>query len=116
MLIPDQVPHYELPTVIEVRVVDRRASAEEELVERAAEALAGWLTVEAGREINPHDLRLKSFELVTWEDGSLGAPQPGIVYTQACVPGFKMVFLQGCRAFCVHGDWNGQLVSPDFPQ
>jgi hypothetical protein len=30
-------------------------------------------------------------EAVTWPDGSLGCPEPGIVYTQALVPGYWVV-------------------------
>jgi hypothetical protein len=29
-------------------------------------------------------------ERVTWSDGSLGCPQPGVGYTQALVPGFRI--------------------------
>ena len=30
-------------------------------------------------------------EPVTWRDGSLGCPQPGVAYTQALVPGYRVV-------------------------
>lgn len=30
-------------------------------------------------------------EAVTWNDGSLGCPQPGLAYTQALVPGYWVV-------------------------
>ena len=30
-------------------------------------------------------------ERVTWSDGSLGCPQPGMAYTQALVPGYWVV-------------------------
>jgi hypothetical protein len=30
-------------------------------------------------------------EAVTWPDGALGCPEPGIVYTQALVPGYWVV-------------------------
>ena len=29
-------------------------------------------------------------EAVTWPDGSLGCPEPGMAYTQALVPGFRV--------------------------
>jgi hypothetical protein len=35
-------------------------------------------------------LQLLSATAVTWRDGSLGCPQPGMVYTQALVPGYRV--------------------------
>ena len=36
------------------------------------------------------DLKVLSAEAVTWPDGSLGCPQPGMLYTQALVPGYRV--------------------------
>ncbi len=36
-------------------------------------------------------LTLLRAEAVTWRDGSLGCPQPGMMYTQALVPGYWVV-------------------------
>jgi hypothetical protein len=33
-------------------------------------------------------LEVKRAEAVTWPDGSLGCPEPGVLYTQALVDGF----------------------------
>lgn len=38
----------------------------------------------------PQALALISAEAVTWSDGSLGCPQPGRMYTQALVPGYRV--------------------------
>lgn len=38
-------------------------------------------------------------EAVAWPDGSLGCPQPGVVYTQALVPGYWVVLSQGGREY-----------------
>lgn len=35
------------------------------------------------------DIRVISSEKVTWRDGSLGCPEPGMGYTQALVPGWR---------------------------
>lgn len=37
------------------------------------------------------DLRVVSFEEVTWADGALGCAQPGQTYTMALVPGWRIV-------------------------
>ncbi len=35
-------------------------------------------------------IRVLSAEPVTWSDGSLGCPEPGMMYTQALVPGYRV--------------------------
>lgn len=35
-------------------------------------------------------VQIVSREAITWRDGSLGCPQPGIRYTQALVPGYRI--------------------------
>ena len=37
------------------------------------------------------DVKVVSAEAVTWPDGSMGCPQPGMMYTQALVPGYRIV-------------------------
>ncbi len=41
-------------------------------------------------QLAPEALLLVSAEAVTWRDGSLGCPQPGMGYTQALVPGWRV--------------------------
>ena len=41
--------------------------------------------------VDPDDLEVISAEEVTWPDGSLGCPEPGMSYTQALVDGSKVV-------------------------
>jgi hypothetical protein len=38
---------------------------------------------------------VESIEEVTWNDGSLGCPQPGMMYTQAIVPGWRITMTDG---------------------
>jgi hypothetical protein len=37
------------------------------------------------------DVHVERVEPVTWRDGSLGCPEPGMFYTQALVPGFRVI-------------------------
>jgi hypothetical protein len=53
--------------------------------------------VEAAKEdaatrsgLSPEAIKVLSAERVTWSDGSLGCPQPGMMYTQALVPGYRV--------------------------
>src|SRR6266542_4813408 len=58
-----------------------------ELVER--------LVAELGAELTrpPSDVQIESVEPVTWRDGSLGCPEPGMFYTQALVRGFRVILV-----------------------
>jgi hypothetical protein len=44
---------------------------------------------------------------VTWNDGSLGCPEPGQLYTQALVPGYWLVLEAGGRQFDFRADHDG---------
>jgi hypothetical protein len=50
-------------------------------------------------------------ESVTWRDGSLGCPRKGMMYTQALVPGWRIVLASGDRSFEYHSGLRG----PPFP-
>lgn len=39
---------------------------------------------------------------VTWPDGSLGCPQPGVMYTQALVPGHQLILQVGDTTASYH--------------
>lgn len=43
-----------------------------------------------------------SAERVTWRDGSLGCPQPGMFYTQALVEGSRVILESGGRRYDYH--------------
>jgi hypothetical protein len=47
---------------------------------------------------------------VTWSDGSLGCPQPDVMYTQALVPGWRIVLAAGSRSFEYHAGEVGRVV------
>ncbi len=55
-------------------------------------------------------LTLESEEPVEWNDGSLGCPEPGMMYTQAIVPGYRLTFSDGSRSYEVHTDQDGSRV------
>jgi len=47
-------------------------------------------------------------EQVTWGDGSLGCPEPGLVYTQNLVPGYLIVAKTDDRELTYHTDSREQ--------
>lgn len=53
---------------------------------------------------------LVSAEPVTWSDGSLGCPQPGMMYTQALAPGFRVHLRGAGRDWLYHASQRSQPV------
>jgi len=58
--------------------------------------------------LKPTELEVLSAEAVTWSDGSLGCPQPGMMYTQALVPGFRIRVRAGAETLHYHAGRSGQ--------
>lgn len=50
-------------------------------------------------------------EQVTWPDGSLGCPQPGRMYTQMLVEGFRVAAKTALGELTYHTDGRGNVVS-----
>lgn len=46
-------------------------------------------------------------EVVTWADGSLGCAQPGRMYTQALIPGWRLVVRSAGREAVYHASQGG---------
>ena len=56
----------------------------------------------------PDVLKVLSAEAVTWSDGSLGCPQPGMMYTQALVPGYRVRIQAGGQVLDYHAGRSGK--------
>ncbi len=52
-------------------------------------------------------LTLISKEHAEWRDSALGCPEPGMMYMQVIVPGYKLIFSDGTRAYEVHTGGQG---------
>ena len=50
-------------------------------------------------------------EQLTWSDGSLGCPEPGRMYTQMLVAGFRVVAITSAGELTYHTDSRGIAVS-----
>jgi hypothetical protein len=53
-------------------------------------------------------IKVVSAGSVTWSDGSLGCPEPGMLYTQALVPGYRIVVQAGEQRLEYHAGTRGQ--------
>lgn len=51
--------------------------------------------------------RLVSTTAVVWPDGSLGCGEPGGIYTQALVQGYRVVFAAAGRQYAYHAGARG---------
>jgi hypothetical protein len=56
------------------------------------------------------DIKVISGEAVTWPDGSLGCPKPGMLYTQALVGGYRIVLQAGDLVLNYHAAARGKPV------
>ena len=53
-------------------------------------------------------LKVVAAHAVTWSDGSIGCPQPGMMYTQALVPGYRIRILAGEQDLDYHSSLRGE--------
>jgi len=70
-------------------------------VQTAVDDLAARLGVEAAT------IAVARFEEVTWRDGSIGCPEPGMSYTQALVPGYRIELVVDATSYWYHGARDG---------
>jgi len=49
--------------------------------------------------LDPSTIVVKVAEAVDWPDGALGCPEPGVLYTQAIVPGYRVVLVSDGREY-----------------
>jgi hypothetical protein len=78
----------------------------DDLVEQAAQ--------ETGVPVD--EISVVTAESVTWSDGSIGCPEEGMGYTQALVPGFRVVLDVAGEEIHFHAGSDGQFVACDDPQ
>lgn len=55
-------------------------------------------------------IELVAADTVTWRDGALGCPVPGMAYTMALVPGYRVQLRVQDIDFDYHADARGQLL------
>lgn len=55
-------------------------------------------------------------EAVTWSDGSIGCPEPGMMYTQALVPGYRVVLDVGGEELNFHASQTGDFRFCENPE
>jgi len=61
--------------------------------------------------VSENEVVLVNAERVTWSDGSMGCPDPGQMYTQMLVPGFRIAAKTGAGQMLYHTDSRGTVVT-----
>ena len=60
--------------------------------------------------VTPDKLKILAVEAVTWADGSLGCPEPGMMYTQALVRGYRIAVEAGGTTLNYHAGAQNRFV------
>ena len=59
------------------------------------------------RGVEADDVEVVGYAVVTWPDGSLGCPKPGMMYTQALVPGRQLILAVDGQQASYHAAEDG---------
>jgi hypothetical protein len=92
------------PTRMKPLLPTPSASGLEGLIEKTKEDLAQRLSVPIS------DISLVEAKEVTWSDGSIGCPQPGMMYAQVLMPGYLIKFKYDEREFEYHAGRGGSPI------
>jgi hypothetical protein len=83
-------------------------------LDAAVEDAVADLAASAG--VDASQVEVRTAEQVTWSDGSLGCPEPGMMYTQALVPGYRIVLAVDGTEVAYHGAEGAAPARCDDPQ
>ena len=93
-------------------------SASADGLDRVPEEMLAAVVDEAasGAGVDPSEVEVITAESVTWSDGSLGCPEPGMSYTQALVPGYRVVVEIDGEQLSFHSGASGEFMFCADPQ
>ena len=66
--------------------------------------------------VDPSEVEVVAAEAVTWPDGALGCPQPDQMYTQALVPGYRVILAIDGDELNFHASESGEFAFCADPQ
>lgn len=88
-----------------------KKTVEKAVMNAPVDMIEAALTDAANRSTTAQaDIKVISAEAVTWPDGSLGCPMPGMLYTQALVPGYRILLQAGDTVLNYHAAARGRPV------
>lgn len=83
---------------------------DEEMIDAVVEQAAADAGVAAD------EISVVSADAVTWSDGSIGCPQEGMGYTQALVPGYRVILDVAGEEVHYHAGSDARFFACDDPQ
>jgi hypothetical protein len=78
-----------------------------EVPTEALEKLRADLAAKQG--VQASEVKVVSAQAVNWPNGALGCPQPGMMYTQAIVPGYRVELEAAGKRFVYHASTKGSF-------
>jgi len=81
------------------------APDEEKMADLARQDLAARLGVPLT------EISVTRVEAVQWRDGSLGCPEPGKVYIQVIIPGYRIVLTARGKEYVYHSDQTRRVIT-----
>ena len=78
-------------------------------------ALLGKIRAEVAtaQGVNESEVTVVSTQAVNWPNGALGCPKPGMMYTQAIVPGYRVEVEAAGHRFTYHASAKGSFKRCD---
>ena len=76
------------------------------------ENLLRQMTEQVSQEsgLNTDQVNLVRAQKATWRDGSMGCPQPNLMYTQALVEGYWVIMIAGNEEYDFRATTNGKFL------
>lgn len=98
------------PAPLSIRPAPTTGEAPADLLNAIVDDLA------AQEQVNREDIEVERAESVIWPSGALGCPEPGVMYTQAQVPGYWVVLRVGDKQFDYRASGKGHFrrCKPSF--
>ncbi|MEL6892134.1 MAG: hypothetical protein AAFP84_11095 [Actinomycetota bacterium] len=97
-------------TPVATTISPEAGTTQERLAQQAIADLA------ARNDVAPSEIGVRSVEEVTWRDGAIGCPQKDFAYTQALVPGMRVVLDHAGFAYHYHQGGNRELFYCPNPE
>jgi hypothetical protein len=101
------LPH--TPDFVQPTLPPVSGEAPQELIDKIIDDLAAHLNVER------QSIAVVGAASVTWNDGAMGCPKPGMFYTQMVVPGYQIILEADGIQYDYHASDKGYFVLCEAP-
>ncbi len=102
------------PSATEIPVTTTTVGDSDQPVDREVAIALADLAERLG--VDESEIFVKSHEAVTWPDGSIGCPMPGMGYTQALVDGTQILLEVDSEVYAYHSAQGGEPTYCENPE